>query len=67
MHRSDLWLYVTVNQELAVSHETRHTPIRRTARAVAAARPAVTPLALITLILTVLLGLLCGAAWMQLT
>ena len=48
-------------------HETRHTPIRRTARAVAVARPTVTPLALNTLIVTVLLGLLSGAAWMQLT
>ena len=50
-----------------MSHETRHTPIRRTARAVAAARPVVTPLALHALIVTVLLGLLPGAAWMQLT
>ena len=48
-------------------HETRHTPIRRTARAVAATRPAVTAVALNTLIVTVLLGLLSGAAWMQLT
>ena len=50
-----------------MSHETRHTPIRRTARAVAAPRPAVTPVALNTLIVAVLLGLLSGAAWMQLT
>jgi len=54
-------------QELAVSHETRHAPIRRTARAVAVTRPVLTPAALTTLILTVLLGLLSGAAWMQLT
>ena len=50
-----------------MSHETRHTPIRPTARAVAATRPVLTPAALTTLILTVLLGLLSGAAWMQLT
>ena len=55
------------NEELAVSHETRHTPIRHTARAVAATRPVVTPAALTTLIVSVLLGLLSGAAWMQLT
>lgn len=55
------------NQEMAVTHATRHTPNRRTARAVAAARPttAINPLS--TLILSVLLGLLSGAAWMQLT
>lgn len=50
-----------------MSHETRHAPIRRTARAVAVTRPVLTPAALTTLILTVLLGLLSGAAWMQLT
>ncbi len=50
-----------------MSHETRHTPIRRTARAVAAPRPTTSPAALTTLIVTVLLGLLSGAAWMQLT
>ena len=50
-----------------MSHETRHTPIRHTARAVAATRPVVTPAALTTLIGSVLLGLLSGAAWMQLT
>ena len=54
-------------EELAVSHEIRHTPIRRTARAVAVTRPALTPAALTTLILSVLLGLLSGAVWMQLT
>ncbi|WP_376866853.1 hypothetical protein [Brevundimonas staleyi] len=54
-------------QELAVSQSYRHTPIRRTARAVAATRPVVSPIALLTLIVTVLLGLLSGAAWMQLT
>jgi hypothetical protein len=59
-----LW---TGKQELAVSQSYRHTPIRRTARAVAATRPVVTPVTLTTLILTVLLGLLSGAAWMQLT
>ena len=52
---------------MAVSHATRHTPNRRTARAVAVARPAVTLAPLSTLILSVLLGLLAGAAWMQLT
>ena len=50
-----------------MSRETRHPPIRRTARAVAAALPTVGPLALNTLIVTVLLGLLSGAAWMQMT
>ena len=50
-----------------MSHEIRHTPIRRTARAVAVTRPALTPAALTTLILSVLLGLLSGAVWMQLT
>ena len=50
-----------------MSHETRHTPIRHKARAVAVTRPVVTPAALTTLIVSVLLGLLSGAAWMQLT
>ena len=50
-----------------MSQSYRHTPIRRTARAVAATRPVVTSVALNTLIVTVLLGLLSGAAWMQLT
>ncbi|MFC5344587.1 hypothetical protein ACETK8_17865 [Brevundimonas staleyi] len=50
-----------------MSQSYRHTPIRRTARAVAATRPVVSPIALLTLIVTVLLGLLSGAAWMQLT
>ena len=44
-----------------------NTPIRRTARALAVTRPVVTPAALTTLIVCVLLGLLSGAAWMQLT
>lgn len=52
---------------MAVRHETRHTPIRHTARAVAVARPTVSLAPLHTLIVTVLLGLLSGAAWMQLT
>ena len=55
------------NQELAVSQSYRNAPIRRTAHAVAVTRPALTPAALTTLILSVLLGLLSGAAWMQLT
>lgn len=50
-----------------MSHETRHTPIRRTARAVAVTRPVNMPAALTTIILSVLLGMLSGAAWMQLT
>lgn len=50
-----------------MSQSNRHIPIRRTARAVAAARPAATFVPLHTLIITVLLGLLSGAAWMQLT
>ena len=50
-----------------MSQSYRNTPIRRTARAVAVTRPALTTAALTTLILSVLLGLLSGAAWMQLT
>lgn len=50
-----------------MSHTTRHTPNRRTARAVVATRPSMTPAALTTLILSVLLGLLSGAVWTQLT
>nr|WP_303694015.1 hypothetical protein [Brevundimonas subvibrioides] len=50
-----------------MSHETRHNPIRHTARAIAVARPATSPAALTALIVSVLLGLLSGAAWMQLT
>lgn len=50
-----------------MSHPNRHTPIRRTARAVAASRPSLVPAALTTLILSVLLGLLSGAVWTQLT
>lgn len=46
---------------------TRQTSIRRPARAVAADRSAITLAALTTLILSVLLGLLTGAVWMQLT
>jgi hypothetical protein len=54
-------------KEPAVSHETRQTPNRSPARAVAATRPSMIHVALTTLILSVLLGLLSGAAWMQLT
>ncbi len=50
-----------------MSHLHRHTPIRRPARPVAATRSTAAPAALTTLIVTVLLGLLSGAAWMQLT
>jgi len=50
-----------------VSHQNRHTPTDSPARAVTARRPSITPAALTTLILSVLLGLLSGAAWMQLT
>lgn len=50
-----------------MSHPTRHTPIRATARAVAAPRANAAPAALATLILSVLVLLLSGAAWMQLT
>ncbi len=50
-----------------MSHMHRHTPIRRQARAVAAPRPTTSPAALTTLLVTVLLGLLSGAVWMQLT
>jgi hypothetical protein len=51
------------NQEPAVSQSTRHTPNARTARAVAIARVNTVRAALNTLILSVLLGLLAGAAW----
>ncbi len=54
-----------------MSHSHRHTPIRRpisqAGRADVAARSNVAPAALMTLILSVLLGLLTGAVWMQLT
>ena len=50
-----------------MSHPTRHTPIHSTARAVAASRANVAPAALSTLLLSVLVLLLSGAAWMQLT
>jgi hypothetical protein len=46
-----------------VSPSTRHTPNARTVRAVAASRVETVPIALNTLILSVLLGLLAGAAW----
>ncbi len=48
-----------------MSQTHRHDPIRATARA--ATRPDVAPAALTSLIVTVLLALLSGAAWMQLT
>ncbi|WP_269514751.1 hypothetical protein [Brevundimonas subvibrioides] len=50
-----------------MSHPTRHIPIRAAARAVAAPRANAVPAALNTLILSVLVLLLSGAAWMQLT
>ena len=50
-----------------MSHLTRHTPTRSASRAVVASRTAIMPTALTTLILSVVLGLLSGAAWMQLT
>ncbi|WP_298160730.1 hypothetical protein [Brevundimonas sp.] len=50
-----------------MSHPNRHASTRHPARAVAAPRPVITPAALTTLIVSVLLGLLSGAAWMQLT
>lgn len=46
-----------------MSQSTRHTPNSRTARAVAASRVQTVSIALNTLILSVLLGLLAGAAW----
>lgn len=67
MRRSDLWPYILPNKEAAVSHPTRHTPIRSTARAGAATRVDTAPAALSTLILGLLVLLLSGAAWMQLT
>jgi len=54
-----------------MSHPTRHTPSRSTARAVAAPCASVAPAArnaaLATLILSISVLLLSGAAWMQLT
>ena len=50
-----------------MSQIDHRTPTPRPARAVASARPGVAPDALTTLILSVLLGLLSGAVWMQLT
>ena len=50
-------------QEPAVSQSTRHTPNARTARAVEISRAQTLRAALNTLILSVLLGLLAGAAW----
>ncbi len=46
-----------------MSQSTRHTPNARTARAVAITRANTVRAALSTLILSVLLGLLAGAAW----
>ncbi|MBX9708452.1 MAG: hypothetical protein K2X61_11015 [Caulobacteraceae bacterium] len=46
-----------------MSHSIRQTPNARTARAVAASRAQTVSIALNTLILSVLLGLLAGAAW----
>jgi hypothetical protein len=46
-----------------VSQSTRHTPNRRAARAAVASRAETVRAALNTLILSVLLGLLAGAAW----
>jgi hypothetical protein len=46
-----------------MSLSTRHTPNTHTARAVAIARANTIRAALNTLILSVLLGLLAGAAW----
>jgi len=46
-----------------VSPSTRQTPNACTARAVAASRVQTVSIALNTLILSVLLGLLAGAAW----
>jgi hypothetical protein len=51
------------SKEPAVSHSSRHTPNARTAHAVAASRAQTVSIALNTLILSVLLGLLAGAAW----
>ena len=45
----------------------RHNQTTRAARAVVATRGSVLPEALMTLILSVLLVLLSGAVWMQLT
>ncbi|WP_171981981.1 hypothetical protein [Brevundimonas sp. LM2] len=49
-----------------MSHRTRYPSTRPTAR-IAAAAPSGAPAAMITLTLSVLVLLLSGAAWMQLT
>jgi len=54
-------------QERAVSQSIRHDQTTRTAKAVAVTRAQAGPAALATLILSVLLVLLSGAVWMQLT
>ena len=46
-----------------MSHATRQTQKARSATAVAQSRAQALPIALTTLILSVLLGLLAGAAW----
>lgn len=50
-----------------MSHLIRNTPIRSTARAAAAPRANTAQPALATLILSISVLLLSGAAWMQLT
>lgn len=50
-----------------MSQSIRNHQTRRTAKAVAVARLQIAPTTMTTLILSVILGLLCGAVWMQLT
>ena len=54
-------------QEPAVSQSIRHDQTTRAAQAVAVTRAQAGPAALATLILSVLLVLLSGAVWTQLT
>ncbi len=63
-----IWLYVPVSRRAAVRQSIRHDQKMRGAKAIAATRTGVGPAMLTTLILSVLLlGLLSGAGWMQLT
>jgi len=62
-----IWLYAGVSRRAAVRQSIRHDQKTRGARAIAATRASVGPAMLTTLILSVLLGLLSGAGWMQLT
>jgi len=63
-----IWLYAPVSRRAAVRQSIRHDQKTQGARAIAATRTGAGPAMLTTLILSVLLlGLLSGAGWMQLT